>query len=57
MAARQDPEQATTREWRLRNRVADLERVLRMVKADRPSVHSDEVWAAICSALDETEER
>jgi hypothetical protein len=54
---RMEPEQATTREWRLRARVAELERVLRMVKADRPSAHSDEVWVAICTALGEDGER
>jgi hypothetical protein len=35
---------------------AEIERlrsVLRMVKADRPTAHSDRVWAAINEALDE----
>jgi hypothetical protein len=32
-------------------RVRELERVLRMVRADRPSAHSDDVWAAINAAL------
>jgi predicted transcriptional regulator len=37
-----------------RHRVEKLEGVLRRVKADRPSAHSDEVWAAIADALDES---
>lgn len=58
MGVRGDSEEMTVREWRLRTRVAELEGVLRMVKADRPSCHSDEVWAAILTVLgDETEER
>jgi len=31
-----------------------LRAVLRMVRADRPSGHSDVVWLAVCAATEET---
>jgi hypothetical protein len=36
---------------RQRDRIRELERVLRMVKADRPSAHSDDVWTALLEVL------
>ena len=44
-------EEANSQLHALRERVTQLETVLRAVKADRPTAHSDAVWAQINDAL------